>query len=287
VLVLLPTCARRESVPPDVIAKVGKRFILLDDFKRYLERNAGTDIAQIVPEASSAILDQHLEEVLLSEYAAAHGIEIPADQIAAAVRNDPGSRVEEKRDQMRRERLITDLSARGPAPSQSEVEQYYQQHPEEFQSGDRVRVKQILVHDEQQASEIARELRRGRPFEELSNRYSSAANAKRGGDIGYVARGDLPPSFENEIFALKPGAVSKVIRTDSNFHIFKVESFLPAGSISLTAAEPLIRTRLTEESLRRELAQLIATAHKEIPISVLVKRLPFTYSGALPTAPNE
>jgi parvulin-like peptidyl-prolyl isomerase len=286
-LAILGACKKRESIPPDVVARVGERMITLEDFKRYLDRNAGTDLAQIAPEASSAVLDQFLEEILLSEYAASHGIEIPADQIAAAVRNDPGSRVEEKRDQMRRERLIADLTARVPPPPQTEVEQYYQQHPDEFQSADRVRVRQILVHDDELANQILNELRGGSSFEELSTRYSSAANAKSGGDIGYVARGELPPSFEGEIFSLKPGSVSKVIRTDANFHIFKVESFQPAGSITLATAEPLIRTRLTEESLRHELAQIISTARKEIPSAVLIKRLPFTYSGTLPTAPND
>ena len=288
VFLLAPAgCQRKESIPPDVVARVGERFVTLDDFKRYLERNAGTDLAQMAPEASSAVLDQFLEEILLSEYAAAHGVEIPADQIATAVRNDAGSRVEEKRDQMRRERLIAQLAADVPPPAPSEIATYYQQHPEEFQSGDRVRVRQILVHDEKLANEILRELRAGKAFEDLSDRFSSAANAKRGGDIGYVARGDLPPSFEDVIFSLKPGSFSKVIRTDLNFHIFKVEGFQPAGSITLEAAEPLIRTRLTEEALRRELAQLISAARKEIPSSILSKRLPFPYSGSLPTAPNE
>src|ERR1700674_5726635 len=79
---LLPACHRKPSIAPDVIARVGERMITLGDFKRYVERSTGTELAQMTPEVSSALLDQYLEEVLLSEYAAGHGIEASAEKIA-------------------------------------------------------------------------------------------------------------------------------------------------------------------------------------------------------------
>ena len=109
-------CHRKPSIPADVVARVGDRMTSLGDFKRYLERNTGTDLAQMGPEVASAILDQYLEEILLSEYAAAHGVEIPAEQIASAVRNDAGSTVIEKRDDMRRQKLIAELAADRQVP---------------------------------------------------------------------------------------------------------------------------------------------------------------------------
>src|SRR5439155_15749293 len=103
-VVLLAACHRKPSIPADVVARVGDRMLTLADFKRYLERNTGTDLAQLTPEVSSAMMDQYVEEVLLSEYAASHGVEVPAEQIATSVRNDPGSTVIEKRDEMRRQK---------------------------------------------------------------------------------------------------------------------------------------------------------------------------------------
>src|SRR4029077_6575830 len=87
VCLLIAACHRKPAIPPDVVARVGERMITLADFKRYLERNTGTDLAQMGPEVASAMLDQYVEEVILSEYAAAHGVEISAEKIAAAVRN--------------------------------------------------------------------------------------------------------------------------------------------------------------------------------------------------------
>jgi len=286
-VVLIAACHRKPSVPPDVVARVGERMVTLSDFKRYLDRNTGTELAQMGPEVASAMVDQYLEEVILSEYAAAHGVEIPAEKIASAVRTDAGVTVIEKRDEMRRQRLIGDTSESVAPPSDADIRAYYEQHPAEFKSGEEVHVKQILVHDENVATEIDQKLHAGGSFEALSSQYSLAPNAKKGGEIGYVSRGELPKMFEDEIFALKPGNVSGVIRTDSSFHIFKVEDRRPPGVIDLATASPVIRERLKDDAVRDRMAQLVGRARSELSIAVLTKRLPFKYTGGFPKSENE
>ena len=284
---LLAACKRKPSVPPDVIARVNDRMVTLTDFKRYLERNAGTELAQVTHEVASAMLDQFIEEIIISEYAAAHGVEIPTEKIAEAVRTQAGTTVIEKRDDMRRDKLVADLTAQIPEPTDAEIRSYYQQHQSEFRSGEEVRVRQILVNDETLAKEIQQKLRAGADFGELSSQYSRAPNAKRGGEIGFVSRGEVPKMFEEEIFRLAPGQVSEVIGTDSSFHIFKVEERRPPGMLDLYAAAPLIHARLREEAIRQRLAQLVNASRREMTIAVLTRRLPFPYSGALPKAEDE
>lgn len=285
--IAIVACHRKPSIPADVVARVGDRMVTLADFKRYLERNAGTELAQVAPEVASAMLDQYVEEIILSEYAAAHGVEIPADQIASAVRNDAGSTVIEKRDDMRRQKLIASISADVAAPSDLEVRNYYDQHPGEFRSSEEVHIRQILVHDEGVADDIEQKLKKGASFEQLSIQYSLAPNAKKGGEIGFVARGQLPKMFEDEIFALKPGSVSSVIRTDSSFHIFKVDERRAPGIVDVQSATPVIRDKLKDEQVRGRIAELVGKARKEMQIAVLTKRLPFRYSGGLPKSENE
>ena len=286
-LALALACQRKPSLPPDVVARVGERMITIGDFRKYLERNSGTDLAQLGPEVASALLDQFIEEITLSEYAGAHGVEIPAEKIAAAVRSDAGSTVIEKRDAMRRQRLITDLSGEAHQPTDAEVQAYYEQHAADFKSGERVHVRQILVRDEDLADNIIQKLKKGATFEDLSAEHSLAPNAKKGGEIGFVSRGELPKMFEDEIFALKPGSVSNVIRTDASFHIFKVDERRPAGMVDLAAATPLIRERLKEDEVRQRMAELVGKARSDMQIAVLTKRLPFRYSGTLPKSENE
>lgn len=286
-VVIAVACHRKPAIPPDVVVRIGERMITLADLKRYLDRNAGSELAQLTPEVASALLDQYVEEVVLSEYAATHGVEVPADKIAAAVRNDAGATVVEKRDEMRRERLVSSMSTDVPQPTDDEIRAYYDQHPDEFKSPEEVKVRQILVHDEALANDIEKKLQAGEPFEKLSSDHSVAANASKGGEIGYLSRGELPKMFEEEIFALKPGTISNVIRTDGGFHIFKVDERRAAGTIDLQTAEPVIRERLKEESVRKKMAQLVAKSRAEMQIAVLTKRLPFRYSGTLPKSENE
>src|SRR5205823_9248614 len=191
---------------------------------------------------------------------ASHGVEIPAEKIAAAVRNDAGVTVIEKRDEMRRQKLIGDLSENIPMPDDAEIRAYYEQHPGEFKSGEELHVKQILVHDEAVANEIAEKLKAGTSFEELSSQYSLAPNAKKGGEIGFVSRGELPKMFEDEIFALKPGSSSGVIRTENSFHIFQVDQRRPPGVIDLSTAAPVIREKLRDDAIREQIAQTVARA---------------------------
>lgn len=283
----LVSCKREPAAPPDVIVRVDDRMITLENFKRYLERNAGTDLSQLRPEVASAMLDQFVDEIIVSEYAAAQGIEVPSEKITAAVRTEGGATVLEKRDEMRRTQLVANLSSEVPDPSPAQIRAYYEQNTSEFQSGEQVRVRQILVNDEALARKILSELKDGAAFGELSARHSRAPNAQRGGEIGLVSRGELPKMFEDVIFALEPGQVSDVISTDSSFHIFLVEERRPAGVASLEEAVPLITARLKEDAIRQRLAQLVSSQRKEMRVAVLIRRLPFAYTGTLPKASAE
>lgn len=287
VCVLGVACSRKAVTPPDVVVRIGERMLTLADFKRYLERNAGTDLSQLTAEVSSAMLDQLVEEIIISEHAAATGVEVPAEKIAAAVRADAGSTVIEKRDEMRRELLVAKLATAIGDATPAQVQTFYEQHLRDFQSGEEVRVRQILLNDEAVAAETHQKLKAGAPFAELSVERSRAPNAKRGGEIGYVSRGELPKVFEEAIFRLQPGEISDVIRTDSSFHIFTVEDRRPPGQADLESATPIIMLRLKEDAIRERISQIVSRRRRGTSIAVLTRRLPFKYTGSLPTATAE
>jgi parvulin-like peptidyl-prolyl isomerase len=268
----------------DAIATIGNRAVSIDDFKRYLELNAGTALEQIAPEASSALLDQFIEETLLAEYSAKTLGDVPASEIAAEVGRSPGSTASEKRDVLRRQKLMIHLQSKLTDPSAQEIEAIYNQSRDDFQLDERVRVRQILLRDEASVDAIFDRLRRGEKFEDLSMEFSAAANAKQGGDIGYISRGQLPRTFEDVIFALRPGEVSRVIKTESSWHIFKVDEKQPAGPVPLETATPLIRQRINDEQMRKEVSAVVEAAQKTDPVEVRASRLPFAYSGTYPVA---
>ena len=56
-------------------------------------------------------------------------------------------------------------------------------------------------------------------LEELATELSDCSSAKRGGDLGFFARGAMQKPFEEAAFALKIGELSDIIDTDSGVHI--------------------------------------------------------------------
>jgi len=278
---------KSEKVPPGVIARLGPRMLSVEEFKHYLKRNTGTELAQISPVAASALLDQYVNEALLSEYAASKQLDVDAEKVTEAVRNDPGSTLTEKRDELRRARLMADLTEAVEKPGDDKVRAFYTEHEAEFRQEEQARVRQILVRDEATAKKVQSELRAGVDFESLSKQYSTAPNADRGGEIGFISRGQLPPIFEQAIVPLGPGQVSDIVASDNVFLIFKVVERSPAGSISYDEARESIRIRLEAEELDRNVNEAIGLAGKQFPVTILTKRVPFPYTGTFPRAANE
>jgi len=57
-------------------------------------------------------------------------------------------------------------------------------------------------------------------FAAAAAKYSEDANtAEKGGDMGYVPRGDVPKSFADAVFNAMPGTVTPVLESESGYHI--------------------------------------------------------------------
>ncbi|MBI4612375.1 MAG: peptidylprolyl isomerase [Planctomycetes bacterium] len=82
-----------------------------------------------------------------------------------------------------------------------------------------VRVRHILVTDRAEAERIQANLANGADFEYLAESYSKARSASRGGDLGFIRRGQTVPAFEAAAFALEPGDPARVVETGAGFHI--------------------------------------------------------------------
>jgi len=74
------------------------------------------------------------------------------------------------------------------------------------------------------AEEILKKLKAGGSFEALAREFSEdKSNSQSGGDLGYFGRGRMVPEFEKAAFALKPGEISGLVKTNFGYHIIKVE----------------------------------------------------------------
>ncbi len=75
------------------------------------------------------------------------------------------------------------------------------------------------------AEEILKRARSGEDFATLAKKYSEdEGSAPQGGNLGAFPRGRMFEPFEDAAFALKPGEISDLVRTEAGYHIIKVLS---------------------------------------------------------------
>ncbi|MEJ2060378.1 MAG: peptidylprolyl isomerase [Gammaproteobacteria bacterium] len=76
------------------------------------------------------------------------------------------------------------------------------------------------AHDK--AEMVRDKLLKGDDFAKLAAEYSQGQNALKGGDLGWRRAAQLPQIFVRSVALMKPGDISKLIRSPSGFHIVKL-----------------------------------------------------------------
>ena len=85
------------------------------------------------------------------------------------------------------------------------------------------------------AEEVMRQLRTGADFARMAATYSDAADALKGGEIGWRSPDRLPEVFAEQVLKLKPGQVTPIIKSVGAFHILKLVEKRSAADAMATA----------------------------------------------------
>ena len=101
-----------------------------------------------------------------------------------------------------------------------------------------------------QAEEVYQELQDGGDWDVLARRFSDDPGSREtGGDLGWVRQGDgLVQDFERMAFAIRPGMVSPVFRSDFGYHVLQVRRTQGAER---QVRHILIQPEVTEEDIER------------------------------------
>ena len=151
--------------------------------------------------------------------------------------------------------------------SDKEIEDYYQANREsKFRQTKEAKLRYISLRlspsaDAKQkeevkarANRILADARAGRDFAQLAKENSDDPSAPKGGDVGWIAQGQLPPAVDKSIFALAKGEISNVIETPGGLQIVKVEDVKDEKTQSLKEATAEITRTLKTEKGKREAA---------------------------------
>jgi peptidyl-prolyl cis-trans isomerase D len=150
-------------------------------------------------------------------------------------------------------------------PSDAEMLRTYENDKDRFRTPERVKVRHILLKTtgkspaedakiKAKAEDLLRQIKGGADFAELARKNSEdPGSATKGGDLGWIVRGQTVPPFENTAFSLKPNEISNVIQTQYGSHIVQV---LDHEQAHLKAFEEA-RTQLADEYRKQRGSQMM------------------------------
>jgi peptidyl-prolyl cis-trans isomerase D len=153
--------------------------------------------------------------------------------------------------------------------TQADIESLYNETVMQEATPEQIRASHILLRTEgkdeaavkTRAEDVLKQAKApGADFAALAKKYSEdETNAANGGDLDFFARGRMVPEFDTAAFALEPGQVSDLVRTEYGFHIIKVTDKKPATVRKLEEVKDQLTMQLTNERAQAR-ATAIATA---------------------------
>jgi peptidyl-prolyl cis-trans isomerase SurA len=70
--------------------------------------------------------------------------------------------------------------------------------------------------------DIKKRVENGENFSMFAVLYSECPSAKVGGDLGFFGKATMDPAFSAAAFALKPGQISNVVKSEAGYHIIQL-----------------------------------------------------------------
>jgi peptidyl-prolyl cis-trans isomerase D len=155
----------------------------------------------------------------------------------------------------------------------ADIEREYNNNSEQYTTPEQVRASHILLKTEgkddaavkAKAEELLKQARGGADFAELAKKNSEdEASAKNGGDLDYFGRGRMVPEFDQTVFAMQPGTISDVVKTQYGYHIIKLVDKKTATTRPLAEVRQQLNDQLAYQRAQAQAADLAQNLEKQI-----------------------
>ena len=155
----------------------------------------------------------------------------------------------------------------------ADIEKAYNSSIEQYTTPEQVRASHILLKTEgktdadvkAKAEAILKQAKAGADFAELAKKNSEdESNAKNGGDLDYFGRGRMVPEFDQAVFAMQPGQISDLVKTQYGYHIIKLVDKKSAATRSLAEVRQQLTDQLAYERAQAQAAALAEKLEKQV-----------------------
>jgi len=146
--------------------------------------------------------------------------------------------------------------------AQEEIRQHYEQNIKQYAKGEERQASHILITVDaaagaeqkktarDQAEKLLQQVKKNpASFAELAKKNSQdPGSAAKGGDLGFFPRGAMAGPFEDAVFAMKAGEISRIVETQFGLHIIRLTGVKGRGfeDVRKQVEQDLKRLRATK-----------------------------------------
>jgi peptidyl-prolyl cis-trans isomerase SurA len=258
-LLLACVCPRiygQAKILDEVVAVLGDKKILYSDIQKGLMqlKESGENVSNVT---SCQILEQLLIQKLLLNQAEVDSLEVTDSQIESELDSRMNYFInmfgtqekfeaywnksiieikQDTREEVRQGLMVREMRQKiteGISVTPSEVKSYFKNLPPDSLPyiNAEVEFNQILMYpksSEQAVIDVREKLLKirerimnGESFATMAVINSEDGSAVKGGDIGWAAKSDLDPEYAKAAFALKKGAISRIVESSFGYHLIQ------------------------------------------------------------------
>ena len=294
-VIFISTAVLAES-PEKQIAVVNGTVVTEGEYLRELDRYserilaAGRSLDELDPsEVKKTVLENITGMILMYQKSLEEGITIDIENIDKELENVKAMYPDEKafhdflEQNNASEEIIRTQIVRGTTIQKfikeqfidkisiddNEVKSFYEKNPAQFIRPEAVKVSHILIKVDPSADDDQREkaktaieelhakVKSGEDFVELAKQHSQGPNSEKGGDLGFIVRGQTPKPIEEAAFKLKPGDVSNIIQTEIGYHLIKATEKQEEGSYSFDEVKDSLKRYLKETKVLNSISEYV------------------------------
>lgn len=306
-------CISEAVIFDGIVATVDDEVILMSDVREEIApfladlQSQGTSPEVVKSELDNAIrkaLDRFIERLLLYRKAINEGLKVDEKEIDDRLERikkrygspeefkkmlaESGETMTEFRERVKKQLIAMSYAGKKRREfeqeitvSEPEIQRYYNEHPEEFQNPQRVKVRRIFIsatkepetrlEAKRRIEDIYNRIKSGANFVEIAENESQGPEADQGGLIGWVSKGDLVPELEKFVETADVGEVSEPIETEWGFHILLIEEKQTSAKVPYEEARVIIEPKIKEQYINQRYQKWIDELKKGARIRIFLK----------------
>ncbi len=252
-LSLLAACHKTSG--SGIIATVGEQQISREELVRTI--SAMKLPSKVPASVPSDVLNRLIDRALINQEAEREGLA-----------NDPSisRKIRKSRERILRQALLDKKVDSQVHVTDADVKSYYDQHKSEIRQPGYVVVRQLILPDTKTAQSVGQSLKRRHGFSKAIARY-------KGGPVGKIFEGTVPPQFTKYFFNLPSGSVTGPLPLKDGVHFFKIDKVQPGRLLSFDEAKSGISQFLTSQQKQERYQAFLNSLRAKTKISIDQKSL--------------